>query len=294
VGTAIGADLIRRLGVPVAAIIGGSHTDRWLSRCDIALTENPEQERFLKPRMGDHRLMRLPKLVSPAFSGDWRNEAAEFDLAVVGRFERHKNHEALKPLFDHDLSIAFVGDGSLRPDLEAYARTRRARVTFTGFVAPDDVASILQRSRILVHPSRSEGFPRAVVEAMASGTPAVCLKGVVGWPLVSGENSLLVEEDQLTQHVLDLLADTDRLERLSHRSAETFSREFSMMALREAAKELTEKIDEAVLKSSRGTALVHIAWALRFMVMDGPRYAVLGLRRLAARLLRRMQPSTSR
>ena len=45
------------------------------------------------------------------------------------------------------------------------------RVTFTGFVADDDLNKLYNASTMLVLPSMSEGFGLPVVEAMACGLP---------------------------------------------------------------------------------------------------------------------------
>ena len=65
------------------------------------------------------------------------------------------------------------GEGPLLPELQAAARalSLNGAVTFPGHVA--DIASVLQRADVFVSISRFEGFPNAVQEAMACGTPIV-------------------------------------------------------------------------------------------------------------------------
>ncbi len=66
-----------------------------------------------------------------------------------------------------------VGDGPLRADLEAQARRRGVgdRVTFHGFRR--DVAALMTHSDALVMPSRHEGLPYTLLEAMSLGLPTV-------------------------------------------------------------------------------------------------------------------------
>jgi glycosyltransferase involved in cell wall biosynthesis len=54
-------------------------------------------------------------------------------------------------------------------------------VTLRGWVpGPEDVAQLLNRSRVLVAPSYNEGGPRVVVEAMACGVPVLATRvGIV-------------------------------------------------------------------------------------------------------------------
>jgi glycosyltransferase involved in cell wall biosynthesis len=281
-GTTIGSQLAKRFDTPIGVIIGGNHTDNALARAEIVLTETSAQERFLRLKIGSDRLIRLPKLVSPTFVSDSFDGPYEFDLAVVSKFERHKNHEALKPLLDHDLSIVLVGEGSLRPAFEQYSGERRATVVFADFVRPEEVARILKASRLLVHPSLSEGFPRVVVEAMASGTPAVCLRGVVGWPLQNGQNSLLVAEPELADSVVNLLGDRQLLDQLGRGALETFRREFSISSLRIAVDNLNQAI-VAADNARKGWQLK--GRAVRFALVGSPRVIYGEIRKVGSRIL---------
>lgn len=80
-----------------------------------------------------------------------------------------------------DFELVMVGDGQLRGDLERMARTSGIghRVTFVGavpFGAP--VLSIMDDADLFVLPSRQEGLPRVVIEAMSRGLP--CIASDVG------------------------------------------------------------------------------------------------------------------
>jgi glycosyltransferase involved in cell wall biosynthesis len=63
-----------------------------------------------------------------------------------------------------------AGDGPREPVLRAAARTL-SNVTFLG--ARDDVPALLATADVVCHPARAEGFPNAVLEAMAAGRPIV-------------------------------------------------------------------------------------------------------------------------
>jgi phosphatidyl-myo-inositol dimannoside synthase len=74
------------------------------------------------------------------------------------------------------VSLTHVGDGRYRTDLEQFARRRGVadRVTFVGAVpAGPAVRSYLDGADLFVMPSRTEGLPRAMIEAMARGLPAI-------------------------------------------------------------------------------------------------------------------------
>jgi glycosyltransferase involved in cell wall biosynthesis len=79
------------------------------------------------------------------------------------------------------LELTMVGDGSLRPELEGRARKLGIDecVKFTGQLPPGDaIVKQLDQSDLFILPSRSEGLPRSVLEAMARGLP--CIGGNAG------------------------------------------------------------------------------------------------------------------
>jgi glycosyltransferase involved in cell wall biosynthesis len=99
-------------------------------------------------------------------------------LVAVGRLERQKGHDLFLRAFaasaapaDHDLVI--VGHGQREADLRALAARLGIgdRVRFEAFT--DNPWAWVARARLFVFPSRWEGFPNALGEALACGTPAL-------------------------------------------------------------------------------------------------------------------------
>lgn len=82
-----------------------------------------------------------------------------------------------------DATLVVLGDGPERAKLEAQAAARgiSQRVRFTGAVT--DVASYLRAADVFALPSRTEGLPVALLEAMACGLPSVATR-VGGTPEV--------------------------------------------------------------------------------------------------------------
>jgi glycosyltransferase involved in cell wall biosynthesis len=80
-----------------------------------------------------------------------------------------------------DLRLLMVGDGQHRAELEQRALRQglQGRVRFLGAVpAGHTVRAILDTADLFVLPSRQEGLPRALIEAMARGLP--CIGSTVG------------------------------------------------------------------------------------------------------------------
>jgi glycosyltransferase involved in cell wall biosynthesis len=86
-----------------------------------------------------------------------------------------------------------VGDGPLRRDLEARARRLglAPRCRFVGIRA--DLGDLLAAFDLLVVPSRSEGLPYLVLEAMVAGTPLIATEvGGIPEVLADGVHGVLV------------------------------------------------------------------------------------------------------
>lgn len=110
-----------------------------------------------------------------------------------------------------DTRFLLVGDGPLRPRLEADVRKRglENNVVFAGLISPDDIPRYTAIMDILVHLSLREGLPRTVVQALASGIPAVGFD-LDGTPEVILENRTghlcpAGDVDCVTNALLDLL-----------------------------------------------------------------------------------------
>ena len=78
------------------------------------------------------------------------------------------------------LRLEIVGEGILRTEYERLACDLELKesVSFLGHLPHDEIFRRMDNSDIFVLPSRSEGLPRVIVEAMARGTP--CISTAVG------------------------------------------------------------------------------------------------------------------
>ena len=91
--------------------------------------------------------------------------------------------------------------------LRQYAQKRNIsdRVVFTGYLTRKDLETYLGSSDIFVMPTRSEGLPRVIIEAMAKGLPCLTTN-------VSG-NSELITEDMMFDYDNPIEL-ADKIERL--------------------------------------------------------------------------------
>nr|WP_281623687.1 glycosyltransferase family 4 protein [Thioalkalivibrio sp. ALE21] len=87
---------------------------------------------------------------------------------LIGRKDPETAINAVASL--EGLDLVLLGDGDLRSELERRWGDHK-RVRFVGRV--EDVRQWLHAADVFVSPSRSEGLPNAVMEAMACGVPCV-------------------------------------------------------------------------------------------------------------------------
>lgn len=86
--------------------------------------------------------------------------------------------KVVKKLIDEGINaeITFIGDGDRRLELECMAQSLGIgdKVKFTGFLSSsNEVREKLLDADLFIFPTKAEGLPRAVIEAMAVGLPCL-------------------------------------------------------------------------------------------------------------------------
>lgn len=118
-----------------------------------------------------------------------------------------------------DAGLCVVGEGPERPRLESLARDQGVRAAFAG--GRDGAAALVAAFDAFALPSRSEGLPLALLEAMAAGVPAVATR-VGGVPeALAGGAGWLVEPgdvDGLHRALVEALADRAEADRRAARA----------------------------------------------------------------------------
>jgi glycosyltransferase involved in cell wall biosynthesis len=195
-----------------------------------------------------------PATVSADRAADFRRMAgggAGTRIGVVASLTRKKGHdvllEALARLPDRDdVHVLVAGDGPERAALEQLARSLGlgGRVHFLGNVA--NPADVLAASDLFVLPSRIEGLPLALLEAMQAGKAVVATAvGGVAEAVADGRSGLLVppeSPDALATAIGRLLVSPPLREQLGAAARETVSRGFTEEAYLEALAALYEEL----------------------------------------------------
>lgn len=151
-------------------------------------------------------------------SGDERRHG-DGRLLTVAALAEKKGHryllDALRDLPQATLDI--VGDGELRRDLESQADALELgdRVHFLGERSKQEVADLMRNADLFVLPSLAENLPVVLIEAQASGLPAVATNVGGVSELVDGAAGAMVppaDPPALAEAIRTALArDFDRL-----------------------------------------------------------------------------------
>jgi len=101
-----------------------------------------------------------------------------YDVITVGALDPNKNHMLLIKACEllPSVKVLIIGDGPLREVLLSESAKRKAHVVFLGNIPHKQVFTELQKSRIYVHTSKSEGLPVSVLEAIFCGLPIILVK----------------------------------------------------------------------------------------------------------------------
>jgi glycosyltransferase involved in cell wall biosynthesis len=111
------------------------------------------------------------------------------------------------------IQLNVIGEGRCRPTLENMVHhSSRGHVQFLGQLSRADVFVELDKADLFVLPSRGEGLPSAMIEAMARGVP--CIGSSVGGipELIQPENLVPPgDSESLAAKLQDVLSSPDRL-----------------------------------------------------------------------------------
>jgi glycosyltransferase involved in cell wall biosynthesis len=118
-----------------------------------------------------------------------------------------------KKIEDGIISVWAVGE-----DIEVPFKMR-----YFGFVPPEKLRKILSCSDVLLYPSRHEGLPLFVLEAMACGCPVVTTK-TVGF-VIDGKNGLIADTaPQFGEKLITVLKNSQEGEYIKHQGFEAAKR----------------------------------------------------------------------
>jgi glycosyltransferase involved in cell wall biosynthesis len=157
---------------------------RWVYPLARALVVQTDAVRTqMQPIMRGRPIYVIPNAVDAPVSSDQppreQRSSGSLQLAAMGRLAHQKGFDLLIDAFARasegqpNWSLAILGEGPERTRLAEQVRDRRleGRVRLCGWVP--DPTSVLRNCDAFVLSSRFEGFPNALLEAMALGLPSI-------------------------------------------------------------------------------------------------------------------------
>ena len=156
-------------------------------------------------------------------------------LLHIGRFNEQKNHKGLLEAFSlirreiPESHLELIGDGVLRKEMERFAEELGVLEAVSFLGSRDNVYPHLHQADVFLLPSKFEGMPMTIIEAMGTGLPIVA-SAVGGVPdmLTNEESGLLVssEPERIAEAVIRLSRD-EALRECLGRKAKQESQRFS-------------------------------------------------------------------
>jgi glycosyltransferase involved in cell wall biosynthesis len=130
-------------------------------------------------------------------------------LLYVGRVSKEKNlhilSEAYKMLYQQrkDVQLIVVGDGPYLAEMQS--ELVGTACFFTGFLKGDDLPTVYASCDYFIYPSTTDSFGQAVLEAQASGLPAIVTdRGGPQENIIAGKTGLSIKGDD-TDTIVDAL-----------------------------------------------------------------------------------------
>lgn len=163
------------------------------------------------------------------------SERRETIVGACGRLTFARNPEAFVRLAQrltdsrNGLRCVWIGDGELGETVREMIRDMNlaTRLEVTGWLEPAAARERIGGLDVLVHFSRWEGLPNAVIEAMAAGVPVVASDVPGNRDAIGDTGAFAADEVQLLERTLELVDDSERRRGLGTHARARVEREFS-------------------------------------------------------------------
>lgn len=199
----------------------------------------------------------IPNPVGTSVLGKLREEGIPIKIVSVGRLALQKNYELLIRVFDKvkreltvEMSLVIYGDGPQRKYLEALIRKLRLESAVKLPGSDKNVLENIGDAALYVMSSDFEGFPNALLEAMAIGIPVIATDVETGTirELVTEKTGLIVpvnNETKLAEAIKYMIENKKLREAIRGKQAEAVRQEYSQKRI---AGRWENAISETLLK----------------------------------------------
>ena len=148
------------------------------------------------------------------------------NLVFIGSLIKRKNLNDILDLAKHFKNITFniIGDGPLKEELENKSTTN---VIFFGKLNSYEISNHLQNMDLHILLSRSEGFPKVILETASSAIPSILYDdyGADSW-INHSENGFVVSTYEEVKNTIDNLIENPKLLRYNSENVLELSQKF--------------------------------------------------------------------
>jgi len=211
-----------------------------LRHFDKIVLETPSVKDFYNLGSFDKKIIYASLFIDNIFDLTNPLDRRDIDVAFVGILSKEKgilkfleSCSILKSACYTNAKIVICGDGILKDKVKYYINKNNLSnfVQLKNFVNPQDVPKLLNRIKLIVIPSYSEGLPNILIEAAACGTP-VLASSVGGIPDVikEGETGFLLrsnDPNHIANRIIELLNKPELLEKVSKNAYEYVRENYS-------------------------------------------------------------------
>lgn len=168
-----------------------------------------------------------------------RDYKSKLNFVFVGSLVNGKRPDLAIKIFaslvekGFDSSLKFFGDGVLKNDLETYVKAHNlsSYISFEGNKPIETIKETLKKAHFLLLPSKSEGWPKVVAEAMFFGTIPIATKvSCVPNMLDYGNRGVLIAPnlDDAVLKIIETLnaKDLNRMSKLASEWSQKFTLEY--------------------------------------------------------------------
>lgn len=194
---------------------------RWLYRLADKVTANSREAlRAMNAYVPEHKLVYLPNPLAQDHGHSARAKRSNLIL-TVGRLTHQKAHDitlaafAETVRFHTDWHLVMIGEGELEASLRRQAEALEISSKITWIPRTEDVWSWYHCASIFVLPSRFEGTPNALIEALSCALPSVITttsSGALDY-VTDGVSGLIIppNDPQALSHAVARLIEDDEL-----------------------------------------------------------------------------------
>jgi glycosyltransferase involved in cell wall biosynthesis len=159
-------------------------------------------------------------------------------IGYIGRLSKEKGvEEFLKSIpelikINSDLEFLICGDGGLKDEISEYISKNNlnTKVKLLPWISHEEVPVYLNRLKLLVVPSYTEGLPNIILEAMACGTPVLATgAGAILDVIENGKTGFILENNSnvcIKENIIDFINYKNKEEVIA-RSLRKVKREFN-------------------------------------------------------------------